>query len=136
MTLKTEVWNVLAANRMKPLQPTQLSTFTKRFDNFKDAELRSVKVISPLTIRLTVAVQDSARAHDWITVSFEFNGVQDAKLLEESQLSYVDMNQGGSLIYDENLFAFGISECYNISTIKNSSLYLIAESLKYEEGPF
>jgi len=121
---------------MKPLSHTQLSTFTKRFDNFKDAELRSVEIISPLTIKLTLATQDSTRAYDWITVSLEFNGVQDARLLEESQLSYVDMSQGASLIYDENLFAFGISECYNISSIKNSSLYLIAESLKYEEGQF
>jgi len=121
---------------MKPLLQTQLSTFTERFNNFKDAELRSVEVLSPLTIKLTLATQDSARAHDWITINFEFNGIKDAKLLKESQLAYVDMSQGASLIYDENLFAFGISECYNISSVKNTTLYLIAESLKYEEGQF
>ncbi|MBN2815445.1 MAG: hypothetical protein JXQ67_02080 [Campylobacterales bacterium] len=121
---------------MKPLAQTQLQTFLKRFENFKDAELRSLKILSPTAMQLTLAVQDSARAFDWITITLEFNGVSDAKLLDEQQLLFIDMSEGISLIFEDNLFAFGISECYNISSIKNSSLYLIAESLKYEEGQF
>jgi len=121
---------------MKPLLQNQLSSFQKRFDNFKDAQLRSLEIISPMLIKLTLAAQDSSRAFDWITITLEFNAISDAKLLDESQLSYVDMGDGTSLLYEENLFAFGIGECYNISTVKNSSCYLIAQSLKYEEGQF
>lgn len=121
---------------MKPLLQTQLPAFLQRFENFKDAELRSLEIILPTLIRLTLAVQDSARAFDWITITLEFNGVSDARLLEENQLSYIDMSDGISLLYEENKFAFGLAECYNISSIKNSTLYLVAESLKYEEGQF
>lgn len=121
---------------MKPLLQTQVPAFLKRFDNFKDAEFRSLEIISPLLITLTLATQDSARAYDWVTITLEFSGVSDAKLLSEKQLAYIDMSEGISLISIENKFAFAISECYNIASVKNSSLYLIADSLKYKEGQF
>jgi len=121
---------------MKPLLTTQLAAFSERFLNFKDAEWRSLEVVSPFVMRVTFAVQDSARAYDWITVSLEFNGVNDAKLLQENKISFIDMSEGISLINDENSFAFGIGECYNISTIKSSSCFIVATTLKYEEGLF
>jgi len=121
---------------MRVLNTTELSAFLKRFDNFKDAEFRSLDLLSPLQSRLTFAVQDSARAYDWITLTLLFNGISDAKLLQEHQLSLVDMSDGISLLYEDALFAFGIGECYNISTIKNSSCFILAQSLKYEEGLF
>ncbi len=121
---------------MKPLTLKELPAFTERFSHFKDAEFRSLDIISPLQIQITLAVQDSARAFDWITITLEFNGVSDARLLESNRLHLVDMSDGANILKDENLFAFGIGECYNISTIKSSSCYIIANSLKYEEGLF
>ncbi|MDQ7067326.1 MAG: hypothetical protein Q9M40_04695 [Sulfurimonas sp.] len=121
---------------MKPLALHELSAFTERFSSFKDAEFRSLNVISPLQIQTIFAVQDSARAYDWITITLEFNGVVDAKLLQNSRLSLLDMSEGVNILKDKNLFAFGIGECYNISAIKSSTCYIIASSLKYEEGLF
>ena len=108
----------------------------QRFDNFKDAEFRSLEIISPLNIKLTFAVQDAARAHDWITLTLDFNAISDARLLENNQLSLIDMSDGVTLLKDENSFAFGVGECYNIATIKTAPLYIIASSLKYKEGSF
>ncbi|MDQ7042285.1 MAG: hypothetical protein Q9M34_02000 [Sulfurimonas sp.] len=121
---------------MKPLALHELSAFTERFSSFKDAEFRSLNIISPLQIQTIFTVQDSARAYDWITITLEFNGVVDAKLLQNSRLSLLDMSEGANIIKDKNLFAFGIGECYNISAIKSSTCYIIASSLKYEEGLF
>jgi len=121
---------------MKPLTLKELPSFVSRFSHFEDAEFRSLDIISPLQVKITLAVQDSARAHDWITITLEFNGISDARLLENNRLSIVDMSDGANIIKDENLFAFGIGECYNIATIKSSSCYIIASSLKYEEGQF
>ncbi len=121
---------------MKPLSLKELPQFTERFSSFKDAEIRSLEIISPLQIKLTLAVQDSARAFDWITITLEFNGVIDARLLENNSLKLVDMSDGANIIKDENSFAFGIGECYNISTLKSSLCYIIAKSIKYEEGLF
>lgn len=118
---------------MKPLTNTE--EFTKRFGNFIDGEIRSIEIISPTTMRITLAGQDSARSFDWITVTLEFNGVSDARLLDQSKLSLIDMSEGLTIIND-NKFAFAIGECYNISSIKSSTLYIECNGLKYEEGAF
>ena len=119
---------------MKPL--TKVDEFLKRFDNFKDAELRSIEVITPTIMLVTLAGQDSARDFDWVSMKLEFSDVSDAKLLNKSKLSFVDMSDGISLIKDNNHLAFGIGECYNLSTIKNSICYMVSSSVKYEEGLF
>ncbi len=121
---------------MKPLTLKELPSFVERFSSFEDAEFRSLEIISPLQIKITLAVQDSARAHDWISIALEFNGVSDARLVENNRLSFVDMADGANIIKEENSFAFGIGECYNISNIKSSSCFIVANSLKYEEGLF
>ena len=107
-----------------------------RFESFKDAEFRSLEVISPLEMKATFAVQDSARDFDWITLTFEFSGVSDARLLESKKLPYVDMSDGISIIKEDDFIAFGIGECYNSSTIRNATCFIIANSLKTFEGTF
>lgn len=119
---------------MKPLTNTE--KFLKRFNNFKDGEFRSIQMNSPTTMRIVLAGQDEARSYDWITVTLEFNTVSDARLLEESKLSLLDMSDGVSIINDNNSIAFGIGECYNVSSIKNSSCYIECANIKYEEGLF
>ena len=121
---------------MRPISHTQNPAFLERFSNIKDAVLESLAIVSPTEIELTFSLQDKARAFDWIKITFSFSGVSDAHLPKENHLAFVDMSQGASLLFSENSFAFGTSECYNISSVKNSSLYLIAKSLKYEENPF
>ena len=119
---------------MKPL--TNVNEFLKRFDNFKDGEFRSIEVISPTVMTVTLAGQDEARAFDWISIKLEFNNVSAAKLLENSKLSLLDMSEGVSIIKSENSIAFGIGECRNEACIKSSSCYIEASTLKFEEGQF
>ena len=121
---------------MKPLHKQDLTEFVKRFNNFEDADFRSIEIISPEQMRLVLAVQDSARAFDWITITLEFSGVSDARLLESNKLSLLDMSDGANIIKENDLFAFGLGGCYNISTTKNSICYIISNDLKYEEGQF
>ena len=121
---------------MKPLSLQDLPKLVERFSSFRDAEIRSFETVSPTQIKIILAVQDSARAYDWITVALEFSGVVDARLLDDNSLELVDMSDGANILKDEHLFAFGIGECYNISTIKSSICFIIAKSLKYEEGSF
>ena len=120
---------------MKPLLAKDLPAFIQRFNNFKDGEFRSLEVISPTTMKIILAGQDEARAFDWVSLELEFNGVNDARLLESSKLHLVDMSEGINLIHDENI-AFGIGEYDNLSGIKNSSCYIICTDVKYQEGAF
>jgi len=121
---------------MKPLHQNEIDSFLERFDSFRDSEIRSLEILNPSEMRITLTAQDSARAHDWITLSLEFSGIEDAKLLPDQQLNYVDMSEGITLMYESQSFAFAVTECYNISTIKSAPLYIIAKSLKYQEGQF
>ena len=121
---------------MRPLLQKDIQQFLERFDNFKESEIRSLDVISPTTLTLTLTAQDAARGFDWISVEFEFNGVEDAKIVQESQLDFLDMSEGISLLFEENLFAFGVGECYNIAAVKNSACYIVSKGLKYQEGAF
>lgn len=108
----------------------------ERFGNFKDAEFRSIEIISGTHIKLTLAVQDAARDFDWITLELDFKDVTDARLLEQNKLQFIDMSDGASLLHVNREFAFGIGACYNIQTIKGSTLYIISKELKYKEGQF
>ncbi len=108
----------------------------ERFDNFKDAQFRSLEVISPLHVKLILAVQDKSRDFDWITLELDFTDVTDARLLEQNKLQFIDMSDGAGLLHVNKEFAFGIGACYNIQAIKNSTLYIISKHLKYKEGQF
>jgi hypothetical protein len=121
---------------MKPLTQTQLKKFLERFDNFKDAQLRLLEIVSATELKLTLATQDSARAFDWITLTLLFTGVKDAQLVSDDKLHLIDMSEGISLFHDKAAFAFAIGACYNITTVKNSIFYILSENLKYEEGSF
>lgn len=121
---------------VKPLLKKDLSAFLKRFDGFKGAELRSFEIISPTIIKITLAVQDSAREFDWITIKLELSEIIDAKLLENSKLSHVDMSDGISIIFTQSQVAFGIGNYDNFSNITNSACYIKAASIKYQEDSY
>ncbi|MEA1892754.1 MAG: hypothetical protein U9N33_08590 [Campylobacterota bacterium] len=121
---------------MKPLYSKDLASFNSRFGNFLDAEIRSVDIISPTTMKLVLAAQDSARGFDWITVELEFNGVSDAKLIEESKLTLLDISDGLTLIYEKKCFAFAVGSCQSLSNIKDAIIFIVSSSVKYKEGSF
>ena len=119
---------------MKPL--ANVDEFLKRFNHFKDGEFRSIEVISPTTMLVTLAGQDEARAYDWQSVKLEFQGITDARLIENTKCALIDMNDGISIIKDNNILAFGIGECYNVSSVKTSSCYIQATYIKYQDNSF
>jgi len=121
---------------MKPLLAKDLTTFLKRFDNFKGGEFRHIKVISPTTITVVFAVQDSAKEFNWININFKFNGVIDAKILDSSKLSLIDMDNGINFIYENSIFAFTLDNYNTISNIKNSTFYILCSSIKFQEDLF
>lgn len=121
---------------MKPLLKTELDKFLDRFANFTSAEIRELNLLSATSIEMVIATQDKARAFDWISLKIQFNGVYDAKLIDESNFNFLNMNDGISIINEGNNFAFGVGECYNISSIQNSILYILCSDIKYQEEIF
>lgn len=120
---------------MKPLLKKDIESFLKRFDGFVNSEFRSIEIISSSTVKITLAVQDAARDFDWVTISLEFNGVSDAKLPQNSNLNFIDMNEGITLTALENGFVFAIGK-YNASNILDSICYIKSSSLKYLQSAY
>ena len=121
---------------MKPLLVKDFASFMLRFNNFKDGEFRSLEVISPTTMKITLAGQDEAREFDWVSLELEFSGINNARLLDESKLSLVDMEDGISLISNNNSVAFGLGSYTKVSNILNATCFIISSDVKYQEGSF
>ena len=125
---------MLGVNRGLPMKPLHnVDSFLQRFNHFKGGEFRSLEIVSATQITITLAGQDEARAFDWVSVVLEFHGVVDARLLDDSKISFLNMDDGITLL-KENHLAFGVGECYNLSTIKSSSCFIVSHEIKYEEG--
>ncbi|MFA5233825.1 MAG: hypothetical protein WC390_05425 [Sulfurimonas sp.] len=121
---------------MRSLLKNDLESFLKRFGNFIDAEFRSIEIITPTNIKITLAAQDGARGFDWISLGLVFSGVSDAKLLESSKLTHTDMSEGITLLFADNSFALALGIYKSLSAAANSACYIKASSLKYAEGSF
>ncbi|WP_457747671.1 hypothetical protein [Sulfurimonas sp.] len=121
---------------MKPLHAKDLHAFLQRFEAFKESEIREFTLISPTEMHITLTAQDGARAFDWLTITLAFSQVEDAKLLGDNQLNFIDTNDGICLIHEDGKFAFAPEACYNTSNVKNAPFYILSKGLKYQEGPF
>ena len=117
---------------IKPLNKNDLKAFLERFDDLRGGELVSLQMITPVSFKIALTVQDKNRAFDWVNLNLEFNGVTDAKLLEDNALKAVDMQEGGNIIFTPE----GIEVGFGAEEYPASPLRLRTETLKYEESPF
>ena len=123
-------------NKMRPLSKNEIETFQSRFERFVDSEIKSITVLSPTVLRILLGVQDSALGFDWIDLSFELSNVSEANLIDNSKLAYLDMTEGMSIVFEDNKFVFCYGDYSSIRTAKDSALFVICDSIKYEELPF
>ena len=122
---------------MKPLNPAGITKLLERFDDFKESEIRSLEIISPTEMAMTFALQDKARAYDWITLQLLFSGVTDAKLVDANKLDYIDMSDGVSILYEEKShFHFALGSYTSAASMSDALLYIVSENIKYNEGAF
>jgi len=122
---------------MKPLlTQIDIDNLLNRLERGVEAQNLSIEVISPLKMILRMSLQDTHRDYDWLDVLFEIDGVSDARLLDETQLLHVDMSEGFSLIHKNAMAGICIGNYAEVSTFKDSTLYILGKSLKYEEAAF
>ncbi len=112
---------------MKPLLLNDLKSFLSRFDDFKGSEFRHIEILSPTSFIITLATQDSARGYDWISIDLEFSDANAANLLDNSQITLVDMTDGIEISHHGTNFAFSII---------NSTFFIECTYIKYQEGSF
>ncbi len=117
---------------MKPLHKQDLKAFLERFDDMRGGEVVSLEMASPTAFKIALTVQDKNRAYDWVNLNFELSGVNDAKLLDDSALKAVDMEEGVNIRFTDEGIEIGLGASEYLA----SPLRLRAETLKYEETDF
>jgi hypothetical protein len=121
---------------MRPLKPSEVEDFLSRFAKFQASEIRSVDICSATTIEIRLSVQDGARSFDWIDLLLELSNVTQAKILEQNQLSCLDMDEGINIFCKDNKFVLCHGSYDSLQGVQSSSLYAICDSIKYKELPF
>jgi len=117
---------------MKPLSKNDLNSFLERFDDMRGGELVSLEILSPVAFKIVLTAQDKNRAFDWVNLTLEVHGVSDAKLLDDTALKAVDMQEGGNIAFTHE----GIELGFGSEEYLSSPLHLSAQTLKYEESSF
>ncbi len=121
---------------MKPLHVNEIETFHKRFDNASGGEIRKLTILNPTTMILRLSVQDAGRAFDWIDLELEVSAVSDARLIEDSKLSFVDMSEGISILFEDNNVIVCVGNYSSFDAAHNAPLFIRGSALKYQENNF
>jgi len=121
---------------MRPLLEKQLTELLDRIDHATHGEIVSVTMNHPQNFTVELSVQDKNRGYDWINIAFEIDGIVDANLLDDNRLSMIDMSEGITLLFEDGHYALAVGSYNNIAALKSATLYLVGNSIKYEERPF
>ncbi|WP_345985519.1 hypothetical protein WCX49_13140 [Sulfurimonas sp. HSL-1656] len=122
---------------MKPLStPSAAATLLERIIDGEGAMLRSLALNGPTTATLTLSVQDKHRGYDWIDIVFEISGMNDAKLVDDKQLGFIDTDEGITVVFENSQWGLAVGRYGGMEALKSAPLYVIGTSLKYEEAPF
>ena len=121
---------------MKPLNQRSAKELLERIDNATNTEIRSLTLIDPTTMQLRLSVQDRNRGFDWIDIILEVGGVNDARLVDDAKLPFVDMAEGLSICYHEEQAGLGIGSYGSLEGLRDSTLFIIGSGIKYAEAEF
>jgi len=121
---------------MTPLLPKKFQELLTRIDHTKGGELISVTMNNPQNFTIELSVQDKSRGYDWINIAFEIDGISDARLIDDKSLSLIDMSEGISLVEENGEIGLSVGAYSTVSALKDAKLFLLGQSVKYEERPF
>jgi hypothetical protein len=110
----------------------EINTLLEKYDNFKDAQIRSIKPLSDTSKVLTIVVQDDD-GEDLNTIKIEFNNITNSQILDNSVLSFMDMGFGISIIKEHDLYGFALGKGTAMLHVLNAPLYIVASDIKIEE---
>ena len=122
---------------MKPLSSASAaSSLSERILHGEGAMLHSLNLGGPTSATLRISVQDKHRGYDWIDMMFEINGMNDARLIDDDKLGFLDTDEGITIMFENGMWGLGVGRYGSLEALKSAPLYCIGASLKYEEAPF
>ena len=111
----------------------EIQKVLEKFDNFKYAEFKSIQTLSKTSMLLTFIVQDDD-GEETDKVTFQLDGVNEARLIENNVLSYLDMTDGISIIKYSDIYAFSLGKSNDdLLAMKNTPLYATASEINVNQ---
>ena len=110
----------------------QANNLLAKYNNFKDAQIRSVKPLTESSKLVTLVIQDDD-GEDVGSVQIEFDGIKESRILENSVLPFLDMMSGITLIKEHDLYGFALGSGTAMLHVHNAPLYIVASEMKIQE---
>jgi len=110
----------------------KINTLLEKYNNFKDAQIRSIENISDSSKLLTLVIQDDD-GEDVSKVKVTFNNVRDSKILVNDVLPFLDMMSGISIIKENNLYGFAVGRGSAMLHVNSAPLYIISSDIEIKE---
>jgi len=101
----------------------------EKYNNFKDAQIRSIESVSDSSKVLTIVIQDDD-GEDVESVKIEFSNINESKILDNNVLPFMDMMSGVSIIKEHNLYGFALGSGTAMLHVHNAPLYIISSDIK------
>jgi len=110
----------------------EINTLLEKYNNFRDAQIRSVETPSESSKIVTIVVQDDD-GEDVNTVKIEFKNIKESRILLNNVLPFLDMMTGISIVKEHDQYGFAVGGGSAMLNIHNSPMYIIASDLAIEE---
>lgn len=113
---------------------TDVNSFLKEFNNFKEASFRNIEGTSETSLLMTLIITDDD-GEDLNKVVLEFIGVSKFKILENSVLAYLDMYSGINILKrSDDTLAFVLGQFNDTKNIYDSPMYIIASNINFTQN--
>lgn len=110
----------------------KINALLEKFNNFKDAQIRSVEHLSDSSKVLTLVVQDDD-GEDVNTFEMTFSDINDSRILVNDVLPFLDMMSGITILKENNLYGFAVGSAGAMLNIHNAPFYIVASDIEIKE---
>jgi len=109
-----------------------ISPILEKYNNFRDAQIRSVRNLSESAKLVTIVFQDDD-GEDLNSIELEFSGIKESRILENSVLAYLDMMHGVTIVKEHGLYGFGLGHGTAMLHVHNAPLFIVSSALTIRE---
>ncbi len=111
----------------------QIHSLLEKYNNFKDAQIRSVHNLSETSKTITIAVMDDD-GQDISSVEITFNDIKKSRILDGSVLAFLDMMSGVSIIKEHDLYGFALGSGTAMLHVHNAPMFVVASEISVQES--
>lgn len=110
----------------------QINGVLEKYNNFRDAQIRSIQAPTDTSKVVTLVVQDD-EGEDLHTIQIEFKDIKESKILQNSVLAFMDMGSGISIVKEHGLYGFALGSGTAMLHVHSAPLYIVASDISIEE---